>query len=110
MRQGFAKWEIQNSVFSKGQPQAGNCWILLGIDDRRLPMRTRIRPWVEALESRALLNAGDLDPTFGGIGEVTTQVGVPISNGPWAVVVQPDLKVVVAGFCQGTSHKTNFNQ
>src|SRR4051794_3770327 len=26
MRQGFAKWEIQNSVFSKGQPQAGNCW------------------------------------------------------------------------------------
>src|SRR4051794_15996948 len=44
MRQGFAKWEIQNSVFSKGQPQAGNCccrWLLMtrdrvGLDDIRL--------------------------------------------------------------------------
>ena len=25
MRNGFAKREIKNSVFSKGKPQAGNC-------------------------------------------------------------------------------------
>jgi hypothetical protein len=25
MRAGFAKWEIKNSVVSKGKPQAGNC-------------------------------------------------------------------------------------
>src|SRR3954447_11220018 len=28
MRDGFAKWEIKNSVFSKEKPQAGNCWLL----------------------------------------------------------------------------------
>jgi hypothetical protein len=27
MRDGFAKWELKNSVFPKGKPQAGNCWV-----------------------------------------------------------------------------------
>jgi uncharacterized delta-60 repeat protein len=61
-------------------------------------MKTRIRPRLEALEARALLNAGDLDLTFGGTGAVMTAVGTP-NNNSWAiaVAVQPDLKVVAVG-------------
>src|SRR5262245_36159868 len=70
-------------------------------------MKTRIRPRLEALEARALLNAGDLDLTFGGTGKVTTQVGIQ-NNFAWSVAVQPDAKVVVAGRATGTSRHGTF--
>jgi hypothetical protein len=35
----------------------------------------RRRPSLESLEARTLLNAGDLDPTFGGTGIVISDVG-----------------------------------
>ncbi|MBN8458981.1 MAG: choice-of-anchor D domain-containing protein [Verrucomicrobia bacterium] len=45
------------------------------------------------------LNPGDPDPSFGGDGKVTTAVGTG-NDSAQAVVVQPDGKVVVAGFTQ----------
>jgi uncharacterized delta-60 repeat protein len=57
---------------------------------------------IEALEDRTLLNAGDLDPSFGVGGLVTTE----FLNGPSradtaaAVAVQADGKIVVAGTFQ----------
>ena len=67
---------------------------------RRTPCaRTRATPRfpVESLESRRLLSAGDLDLSFGGDGKVTTDLsGSQLEEG-WAVAVQGDDKVVVAG-------------
>src|SRR5262249_13569231 len=71
-------------------------------------MKMRIRPRLEALEARALLSAGDLDLTFGGTGKVTTQVRISWSQA-YAVAVQPDLKVVTAGWAYGQSHKTAYS-
>src|SRR4051794_41594553 len=65
-------------------------------EDRRRTTKTRCRLRVEALEARALLNAGDLDLTFAGTGMATAAVGTG-NDGGGAVAVQPDLKVVVAG-------------
>lgn len=45
----------------------------------------------------ALAAPGDLDPTFGGTGKVSTFVGDSWGEG-WSVAAQPDGKVVVAGF------------
>jgi uncharacterized delta-60 repeat protein len=55
------------------------------------------RPTVEALEGRLLLNAADLDTTFGGTGLVTNSLGYSAS----AVAVQPNSKVIVAGSAVG---------
>jgi uncharacterized delta-60 repeat protein len=44
----------------------------------------------------AAANPGDLDPTFGSGGKVTTSIGSQLS-GASAVVVQPDRKIVVGG-------------
>lgn len=61
---------------------------------RRAPVTIRRRrPNVETLEGRTLLTAGALDTSFGGTGVVTTSTGDAAS----AVVIQPDLKTVVAG-------------
>src|SRR5690242_20170094 len=56
----------------------------------------KIRPGLERLEDRLTPNAGDLDPTFGNGGTVTTDLN---SGYDWAyaVAVQPDGKVVAAG-------------
>lgn len=53
---------------------------------------------LERLEDRALLSAGQLDPTFGQAGIVSTNIGGPTSTVAKAVVVtQTDGKVVVVG-------------
>jgi uncharacterized delta-60 repeat protein len=63
--------------------------------------RTR-RLGIELLESRRVLNAGDLDPTFGNGGKVTTNIGVPFTNADTfdsatAVAIQPDGKIIAVG-------------
>jgi uncharacterized delta-60 repeat protein len=45
--------------------------------------------------------SGDLDPSFGSGGKVTTDFGSPVDEGN-GVVIQPDGKVVVAGLKGGT--------
>ena len=64
-------------------------------------------PWsgLEALEQRVLLSAGDLDPTFGVGGLVTTDMGVSATDyGQDVVAVQADGKIVVVGSSdQGTT-------
>lgn len=60
----------------------------------------RIRPLVEAMEGRMLLNAGGLDTTFGGTGLVTTslQSGTSYLNlHPEGLAIQSDLKTVAVG-------------
>jgi uncharacterized delta-60 repeat protein len=62
----------------------------------------RFRPRLEALEDRVVPSAGQLDPTFGSGGLVTTVVGRDALGGSPdaqanAVLVQPDGKVVAAG-------------
>src|SRR5437660_697142 len=52
-------------------------------------------PHLEVLEDRCLLSGGSLDPTFGGGGVVTTLIGT--GGLAYAVAVQPDGKIVVAG-------------
>jgi uncharacterized delta-60 repeat protein len=68
---------------------------------RRTAPERCCRPRLEALEQRALLSAGALDPTFGSGGTVITPF--PSTNGivfdlANAVAVQPDGKIVVAGW------------
>jgi uncharacterized delta-60 repeat protein len=54
------------------------------------------RPWLERLEDRTLLSAGNLDSTFGAMGVATTHfITGGISTGE-SVLVQPDGKVVLA--------------
>jgi uncharacterized delta-60 repeat protein len=63
------------------------------------PVRAAARVVVESPEVRRLLSAGELDPTFGDGGKVTTDLG-PGATGDWAsqvVVTQPGGKVLVAG-------------
>jgi uncharacterized delta-60 repeat protein len=52
---------------------------------------------VEPLESRRLLSSGDLDPTFGAGGKVTTDFPGSANDRGYDLVVQPDGKYVVAG-------------
>ncbi len=72
----------------------------------RFSRRIRRRPQVELLEGRTLLNAGALDTSFGGTGMVATQIQLVSKS--FAVAVQPDLKVVVAGFSASASTPTHF--
>src|SRR5262249_20799708 len=55
----------------------------------------RSRPTVETLEGRALLTAGVLDTSFGGTGQVITQL--PSQTFADGAAVQSDLKTVVVG-------------
>jgi uncharacterized delta-60 repeat protein len=54
------------------------------------------------LESRILLSAGDLDPTFGTGGKVSTRISDK-SDIAAALALQPDGKIVVAGTTSGKS-------
>lgn len=57
-----------------------------------------------ALAPRAEAAPGDLDPSFGGTGIVSTPIGFPAYGAAEAVAVQPDGKVLVAGRqCAGES-------
>jgi hypothetical protein len=51
----------------------------------------------EVLEARRLLAAGGLDPSFGGDGTVTLELGPDLIGTAYASVVQPDGKTVIAG-------------
>jgi uncharacterized delta-60 repeat protein len=59
--------------------------------------KVRIRPQLEQLESRALLNAGGLDATFGAGGLATLNFTGSFSDQGLAVALQPDGKMVVVG-------------
>src|SRR5436190_18715288 len=70
--------------------------------------RNPFRPRVEALEERALLDAGGLDPAFGDAGRVLT----PFTGDAAAstVLVQPDGKIVVIGRADGVDFAlTRYN-
>ena len=60
-----------------------------------LAHRNRLRPVPEPLEGRTLLTAGALDTSFGGTGQVITDLAYNFS--PKGLAVQPDLKTVVVG-------------
>jgi uncharacterized delta-60 repeat protein len=61
---------------------------------RSAPARAAL---AEPLERRALLHAGDLDPTFGAGGTVLTDLAASAHDEAHALLVQPDGKYVVAG-------------
>jgi uncharacterized delta-60 repeat protein len=66
----------------------------------RSSRRPSYRPLLERLEDRCLLSAGDLDTTFGTGGKVNADFGFafgPTVDNAYAVTIQPDGKVVVAG-------------
>jgi uncharacterized delta-60 repeat protein len=69
---------------------------------RRAPLR-RYRPQLEALEQRTLLSAGALDPTFGSGGTVLGP-----SQQANSVAVQPDGKIVVAGYVEDAGTADDF--
>jgi uncharacterized delta-60 repeat protein len=77
--------------------------LLAGSQKRR--RRAVKRRWIcERLESRRLLAAGDLDPSFGAGGLVTTDLvsgAVPLDDGARAVAIAPDGKIVAAGYARG---------
>ena len=60
-----------------------------------LARRNRRRPRIELLEGRTLLTAGALDTSFGGTGEVITDLAYKFI--PKGLAVQSDLKTVVVG-------------
>jgi uncharacterized delta-60 repeat protein len=68
----------------------------------------RFRPRLEELEGRVLLSAGDLDPSFGTGGKVTTNFGPSSMNAASALALQSDGKMVVAGTTAGSSGRPEF--
>lgn len=71
----------------------------------------RPRLGIEALEDRQLMAAGFLDPTFGSYGwnRVAFDLYGGVNDQAQAVALQPDGKIVVAGFAQyGTSIDYDF--
>src|SRR4051812_43129268 len=79
------------------------------VEQSRIPNRSRCRKVLrqaisacaEPLEDRRLLSAGDLDPTFGVGGKVTTDITTSIYNSGQQSVIQPDGKIVVAAYVFG---------
>ncbi len=72
---------------------------------QRTALEAAVRCGMESLESRRLLTAGQLDPTFGN-GGVVRDVSLPVAS---AVVVQPDGKVVEAAQFFGHISIARFN-
>jgi uncharacterized delta-60 repeat protein len=54
--------------------------------------------WLELLEDRRMMAAGDLDTSFDGDGRVTTSLIAGNNDRAYGVAVQPDGKIVAAGF------------
>jgi uncharacterized delta-60 repeat protein len=63
----------------------------------RPPGNQSHRLLLERLEGRVLLSAGDLDPSFGAAGKVTTDFNASSFDQATAIALQPDGKIVVAG-------------
>lgn len=57
--------------------------------------------WIERLEERTLLTAGQLDASFGGDGIVTTDISLPAHEYSRSVAVQKDGKIVILGQTSG---------
>jgi uncharacterized delta-60 repeat protein len=81
---------------AKGQSADGRCRMI----SKRLVRRVFVVTLQVGLLQLVLLPAavaapGDLDPTFGGDGKVTTRFDGDAEG--WAVAIQPDGKIVVAG-------------
>ena len=72
---------------------------------QRTALEAAVRCGMESLESRRLLTAGQLDPTFGN-GGVVRDVSLPVASD---VVVQPDGKVVEAAQFFGHISVARFN-
>ena len=53
---------------------------------------------VESLESRCLLSAGDLDPSFGVGGRVVTPIGNATVSGVEALAIQSDGQIIAVGY------------
>src|SRR5689334_7498372 len=82
---------------------------------RLSPPRNQFRPWLDALEDRLLLNAGDLDTTFGSGGVVLTSFP-PVSKhtsgtggNAFAVQIQSDGKIVAVGLGRGDFAVARYN-
>jgi uncharacterized delta-60 repeat protein len=74
---------------------------------RTLFHRRFSRPVVEVLETRALLSAGFLDPSFGAGGGTTTHFAGTDTDFPAVVLVQPqDSKILVGGAARITAAPT----
>jgi len=66
------------------------------------------RAVIEALESRAYLAAGGLDPSFGSGGKVLTDFSAPVDSEVLAVVALPDGKVLAAGRADTNQTRSSF--
>src|SRR5438067_1103516 len=58
---------------------------------------TSFQPRLERLEDRTLLSAGDLDPTFGVGGKLTTSFQQQVDSSAQALALQPDGKIIMTG-------------
>jgi uncharacterized delta-60 repeat protein len=70
---------------------------IMGRERERRRAKAGLLPQVESLEGRRLLSAGDLDPSFGYGGVVTTHLGDGVDT-VRSVAVQADGKIVAAGY------------
>src|SRR6266446_6467973 len=73
--------------------------------------RHRAQPQIELLEARMLLSAGDLDPTFGSGGNITTIFQGSLNIPSQVVDLLPDGKILSVGGTASavvlTRHSTN---
>lgn len=68
--------------------------------------RRHMPAFVESLESRCLLSAGDLDPSFGVAGRVTTDISAQdTGSSKSAVAIQSDGKIIVASTAFNNENK-----
>ncbi len=85
-------------------------WFLAPRKSRRLASfaRAAYRPRLEALEDRCVPSAGDLDPSFGSGGIVTTPIGT--DSPAYSLAIQPDGKILAAGTSSTTTGRTTTSQ
>lgn len=76
-------------------------------DCRQRSRQASFRPRLETLEDRCVPTVGMLDPTFGSGGVAATSVGIKHSYAN-AVVVQPDGKIIAAGYASGSQTGQDF--
>src|SRR5437868_1397907 len=87
---------------------SGSTLPLAGRTRRGKPAAPRAHLALDLLESRCLLSAGALDPTFGSGGEVITEFQASAKDYGHVAVSQPDNKIVAVGTTRGADGNTDW--
>ena len=97
---GLTGADVAASNDPTGPAELGGDWVL---EVATGPIKASVAGAEAVVVAHGLLAAGDLDPTFGTAGVVTTSF-TPYNDYARAMAIQPDGKIVVAGYTADTNY------